>query len=266
MFASLSPPQRRLVFGLAGLAVIGIALGVSVAFVAGGTDRIAPADQSRPGPVVLIPGYGGSETALNELADRLRAEGHTTSVVALPDGGIGDLRTQAKAVGSAVDALLRTSGSPSVDVIGYSAGGVVARLWIRDYGGAAKARRVITLGAPQHGTDVAQLAGSLIGCPTACEQLRPTSDLLATLNAGDQTPAGPLWVSIWSSTDTVVEPADSSRLSGAINLPLQGVCPSAMIAHGNLPTDLLVQSIVAAELIGPTTTAFTSADCARLSS
>ena len=79
----------------------------------------------------------------------------------------------------------------SVDIIGYSAGGVVARLYVRDEGGASVVRRVLTLGSPHHGTDVAALAEEAAGgCPKACEQLATGSDLLRRLNAGDETPEG----------------------------------------------------------------------------
>ena len=51
----------------------------------------------------------------------------------------------------------------------------------------AIARRIVTLGAPHHGTDLAALAGSLLPgqCPTACAELAPNSDLLTRLNARD---------------------------------------------------------------------------------
>ena len=71
----------------------------------------------------------------------------------------GDLDAQAEVLGAAARTALARAHATSVDVIGYSAGGVVARLWVRDHGGKSLARRVITLGSPHHGTDVASLAG-----------------------------------------------------------------------------------------------------------
>jgi triacylglycerol lipase len=132
----------------------------------------------------------------------------------------------------------------------------VARLWVRDHGGAGKARRVITLGSPHHGTDIAALAGSALpgACPTACRQLSPTSGLLAALNAGDETPVGPTWVSVWTTRDDTVVPPESASLAGALDLTVQSVCPSDAVNHGGLPTDPGVQSIVLAVLAsGPPT-------------
>ena len=121
-------------------------------------------------------------------------------------------------------------------MIGYSAGGVVARLWVRDEGGAAVARRVLTLGSPQHGTSQAALGAELAGgCPTACEQLVPDSDLLRRLNAGDETPDGPLWATVRSTYDRVVTPVESAALDGAVNILVQDLCPGSTAAHGGLP-------------------------------
>ena len=140
-------------------------------------------------------------------------------------GGTGDIAAQADALGRQADAALSRFHAHSVDVVGYSAGGVVAREWVRG-GGASVARRVLSVGSPQHGTDLAELAVGLGGgCPTACRQLEPDSALLRRLNAHDETPAGPVFVSVWSSADQVVVPADSARLGGALDLTVQSVCP-----------------------------------------
>ena len=140
-------------------------------------------------------------------------------------------------MGEVADRVLRETGAPSVDVIGYSAGGVVARLWVRD-GGAAVTRRVLTIGSPQHGTTQAALGAERAGgCPAACEQLIPGSDVLRRLNAGDETPAGPVWITVRSTADRVVTPVESAALDGALNLVVQDSCPAATTSHGSLPAD-----------------------------
>jgi triacylglycerol esterase/lipase EstA (alpha/beta hydrolase family) len=176
--------------------------------------------------------------------------------------GTGDLRAQAEHLGEVADRVRDESGAASVDVIGYSAGGVVARLWIRDDGGANMARRVLTLGSPNHGTNQAALGAEFAGgCPTACEQLIPNSDLLRRLNAGDQTPAGPLWATVRSTSDQVVTPTDSAALSGALNIVVQNVCPGSTAAHGDLPGNPVVLAALDSILGVPTPHAPSNVDC-----
>lgn len=263
MLSSLAPARRRLVLAAGALVLVAaVVLGV-VLLTRGGDDPAGPAPQQQAGPVVLVPGYGGSTTGLQRLAATLRDDGKDATVMSLPGDGRGDLDAQARALAEIVDSVRERTGARSVDVIGYSAGGVVARLWVASHGGADVARRVITLGSPHHGTAIASLAGSLLpsACPTACRQLTPDSPLLERLNAGDETPAGPSWVSIWSDRDRVVTPPTSARLDGALNITLQSVCPGNRAGHGDLPTDGDVAAIVAAELAPGPPRAPTAADC-----
>jgi triacylglycerol esterase/lipase EstA (alpha/beta hydrolase family) len=240
----VSPARRLLVQGL--VLLVGVAL-VSLLLVRLLADDAVPATpvaQDEPGPVLLVPGYGGSTTGLEVLAQRLRAAGRQASVVPVPGDGRGDLRGSAAALGQAADAAIE-DGAPSVDVVGYSAGGVVARLWAEG-GGASQARRIVTLGAPHHGTSLAALGVALApgACPLACQQLAPDSLLLAELNEGDETPEGPEWLSLWTDQDTIVTPPESARLSGAVEVVVQRLCPGAQVNHGQLPRDPRVQAIV----------------------
>jgi triacylglycerol esterase/lipase EstA (alpha/beta hydrolase family) len=200
-------------------------------------------DQARPGTVLLVPGYGGSRSALSRLADRLTAEGRTAAVLTLPGDGTGDLLAQADVLDTAVRDALR-DGAPSVDVVGYSAGGVVTRLWVDRHDGAEVARRVVTLGSPLHGARIAGLGAALApdACPRACRELAPGSDLLESID--EPLPDGLPWLSIWTENDETVQPPDSARLDGAVNLSLQSICPSARVAHGELPTDPDVTALV----------------------
>jgi pimeloyl-ACP methyl ester carboxylesterase len=237
MLDALSPQRRRLLLGVAGLIlllVIALVITIAVRALAPTPD---PVPQDQPGPVLLVPGYGGRIESLDPLAAALRASGRTVIVVQPVGGNTGDLRTEAEHLADVADRALE-SGAPSVDVVGYSAGGVVARLWVRDEGGAAVARRVLTLGSPQHGTSQAALGAELAGgCPTACEQLVPDSDLLRRLNAGDETPDGPQWATVRSTYDRVVTPVESAALDGAVNILVQDRCPTSTAAHGALPGD-----------------------------
>ncbi|HEU4674368.1 MAG TPA: alpha/beta fold hydrolase [Motilibacteraceae bacterium] len=246
--------QRRLLLALAGvlavLLVVVVVVGLHRQHREPGSRPVA---ELPPGPVVLVPGYGGSRTGLEQLAARLQVAGRQTLVLTLPGGGTGDLRDQARALDAAVRGQL-DAGAPSVDVVGYSAGGVVARLWAADLGGAKVARRVVTLGSPHHGTQLAGLAAAFVPgeCPLACQQLASGSPLLDGL---PDTPAGPRWTSIWTRDDQVVRPPDSARLTGAVDVVVQDVCADATTAHGTLPTDPLVTGLVLTALDGPPLTA-----------
>jgi triacylglycerol esterase/lipase EstA (alpha/beta hydrolase family) len=267
VLAGLSPARRRLVVTVLALAVVAV-LVTGAALLLGRLSGAAgrePVSQETPGPVLLVPGYGGSTAALQSLADRLTAEGRDATVVDVPGDGTGDLGAAADALGEAADAALERTGAESVDVVGYSAGGVTARLWVAD-GGSAVARRIVTLGSPHHGTTLADLAGQVAPeeCPEACRQLATASPLLAGLNAGDETPEGPAWISIWTAQDETVTPPESARLEGALELPVQSVCPGARVGHGDLPRDPLVQAMVLEELGAAPPAALGPDDCARL--
>jgi pimeloyl-ACP methyl ester carboxylesterase len=250
-FGRLAPRRRMFVMALGLVAVSGAAT-IGVTAFSGSVSTDSPAGypaQNRPGPVLLVPGYGGSTTALEMLASQIRATGRTARVVRLPGNGTGSLIRDAAVLNSAVASVL-TGGAPSVDVIGYSAGGVVTLLWARDDGGAHKARRVITLGSPFHGAAIAATAVGVLpdACPLACQQLVPGSSLLAGLAAGapDRLP----WLSLWTTDDETVTPPDSARLPGAIDVPIQSVCPQERISHSQLPVNPAVTALVL-RAIGP---------------
>jgi pimeloyl-ACP methyl ester carboxylesterase len=271
--AALSP-RRRLLVG-ASLLVVAVLAVVLVLQAAGSGDATAPADpgaasggaspaSSQPAAVVLVPGYGGNTGSLRTLAARLRAAGDAATIVALPDGGTGDMEAQAGVLNGYVNQALR-SGARSVDVVGYSAGGVVARLWDVEHDGAAKVRRIITLGSPLHGAQLAAVGAAVdpAACPVACQQLVPGSALLNRLDAVPLT-ARPGWLSLWTVNDQTVQPPDSARLTGAVNVALQSVCAGAVIQHGQLPSDPLVIGLVL-RAVGPAPlTAPVLADCTSL--
>jgi triacylglycerol lipase len=273
--SGLAPRRRVLILALVAVALLGsgaivvtTVTGTAITGTATAARLPTPTEQrgrfgGDRGTVILVPGYGGGRSSLGVLAEHIDATGRHAVVMALPAGGTGDLNLQAQALQKlAVRSLLHTS---SIDVVGYSAGGVVIRLWIASYGGAAEVDHVITLGAPLHGATLATVGQVLApgACPAACQQLVPGSLLLATVNASP-IPGGVDWMSIWTTDDKIVDPPDSARLAGAVNVEAQSICAGVVISHGELPTNPLVIGLVLSALRTGEIRAPNASDCAAL--
>ena len=235
MLSGASPRRRAVLLG-----------GVAVALAAGAVVVVA----SRPGPrpegvpVFVVPGYGGDESSVSVVAAALRDAGRDVRVLVTPDTGRAAI---AEGV-AALDRAVRSSRAETVDVVGHSAGGVVARAWVA---GGGRARHVVTLGSPHHGTELLSNLGAAVEqCIGACADLRPGSALLARLNAGDETPSAAQWVTFWTEDDQTVVPPRSGALEGARNVRVQDVCPRR-VSHTGLTSDpVVVRWVVAAAAEG----------------
>ncbi len=276
MHARWVAPRRRLaLLVLAALALVAVVAGALLvrgpsagSSGPGGSGGAAPAvDQAEQGVVLLVPGYGGGTDGLRVLAAALVAAGRDARVVGVAGDGTGDLADQADELQTAAAAAV-AGGAPSVDVVGYSAGGVVARLWLAGAGSGEPVRRVVTLGSPHQGTDLAAFAArdAPQQCPLACQQLEPGSELLTGLAAVPGAADGVRWTSVWSASDeVVVPPADASSLRGAVDVELQQVCSGVQVSHGQLVTSALAVGVVDAALDGsPLTAAPGASDCDAL--
>ena len=249
MLDHLAPARRRFLLGIATVVALGVVIAVLAVVLHRQDPPVEPVAQDRLGTVLLVPGYGGSTAALEVLAAALQDEGRRTRIIRSPGDPRGDLREHAEALAEAAQRAV-DEGAPSVDVVGYSAGGVVVRYWIAELGGGSLARRAVTLASPHHGTDLAGVAAGLApdACPEACRQLAPDSDLLRGLNAGDETPDGPRWVAIWTTDDETVVPATSGSLEGALDFSVQSVCPGLTVKHGDVPRTPAVIAMVVEQL------------------
>ena len=261
MLRSLSPRRRLLLLMVVLLAVAGSLAGLLLSLRPG---EIAKPPEG-PVPVVLVHGYDGTPASLGALADRLRRAGRQVVTVALPDRGTGDIDASAGVVARAVDATRATR----VDLVGYSAGGIVVRDYLGQPGRAAHVRHVVLVGTPNHGAQLAGMA-SLLGprlCNGACAQLAPDSELLQRLNHlvhGVEIPAGPDVTSIWTARDRTVTPPASAVLAGARNIRLQDVCADFAASHGDLVRDPLVIGLVLRTVDGGLTRQPGPGDCGVL--
>ena len=134
-----------------------------------------------------------------------------------------------------IDAIRAATGARSVVIVTHSMGGLVARAYLRRYG-TDKVARLITIGAPHHGSVHAWMFPG-----TSLSQIRPGNPWLAALAREPLDPAL-RFVSLWSWHDSMVAPQLSSRLPGTIDVPLAG------IGHNALLGDPIVFAHVIAEI------------------
>jgi len=240
----------------------------------GANDFSCKPTAAHPEPVVLVHGtFANRFIDWAALSPRLKTDGYC--VFALNYGGsdggpalgiyaTGPIANSAQELKSFVQQVRSATHAPKVALVGHSQGGMMPRWYIKFLGGGGAVDDLVGLVPSNHGTTnpLAPPAGQL-GCP-ACAEQAAGSTFLQTLNAGDETPEGPTWVSVWTTQDETVTPPDSARLEGAVNLTVQSVCADATVGHGDLPSNRLVQQIVVTELAAGDPVQLGPGDCARL--
>jgi len=160
-------------------------------------------------PILLIPGYGCVGSCWAKMHRLLRQRRAGPVFEMMPHAVFEPIEELAKRVGERIDTILNATGATQIDLVGHSMGGLVARYYLEQLGGAQKVRKCITIAAPHHGTLLAVLAPGQNG-----RELRPGSAFLTELNLLESTPHRSQVVSIWSPFDNMTIPPTSSILGG----------------------------------------------------
>jgi triacylglycerol esterase/lipase EstA (alpha/beta hydrolase family) len=195
-------------------------------------DRLTNAAAGAPasaGAVVLVPGMGNSPATFSEFARSLTADGFQVTIANIPNHAMGNILDSAAALSPVVDAAVAASGLAKVHLLGYSEGGLIAREYLRNFGGAAKVDALVTLATPNHGSRLALHEGLYSGhphvanvLPEAMRDMAADGPIIEDLNAdADAVPAGVRYVSIRNPAfDGFVSPASSPDAPGAENVVL----------------------------------------------
>ena len=174
-------------------------------------------------PVLLLHGVlcnAGVWARMSRFLKRYGVDGVYSLSYGPPLASIDSFADQ---VARKIDAIVRATGATSVMVVTHSMGGLVVRAYARKHG-TARLARVMTIGAPHHGSVHAWL---LFG--TSLAQLRPGNPWLAELNRTRIDPAL-RFVSLWSWHDSMVAPQTSAELPGTIDVAIVGVGHNALLA------------------------------------
>lgn len=189
-----------------GTRIIGGLVAAGAAVMAAAVTGAGPAAAAAPvagQPVVLVHGWGGSTADVAVLADRLRAEGHPAYPVVLPGQ---ENVANAEAIATTVERARYEHGGARVGIIGHSMGGLSARYYLQELGGAEHVGHYVSMGTAHLGYQPAcHLPPDLGG------QMCPDSAFMAELGEGDPTPGDVHYSTLTSSLDDTRD----QRLDGA---------------------------------------------------
>ena len=181
-------------------------------------------------PILFVHGWNSSGSVWTTMIASFKRDGWTDAQLASWSYNTSQSNaTTAAQIRTKVDSILAATGATKVDVITHSMGGLSSRYYSKNLGGSAKIDAWVSLGGPNHGTT------SAYGCfQTSCVEMRPGSTFLNNLNATDETPGTPRYATWWSACDAVIEPDNSTPLSGATNMQ------TACLSHSALYSDAVV--------------------------
>ena len=192
-----------------------------------GNDRLRPS-LGRP-PLLLIHGYGCSRAAWWWQRRRLEAAGWVVATINL-EPIYTSIENYVEPVEQRIDEVLAETGAERLILVGHSMGGLVARAYLRRKG-AEKVLRLLTLGTPHAGSELAK-----IGFGENGRQMVPGSAWLEALNSeGLQVET----LAIFSPHDNYVMPQSNLELPGAQCRKINGLGHLSMLFSSRVTAAML---------------------------
>ncbi|MEU7824566.1 triacylglycerol lipase [Catellatospora sp. NPDC049133] len=175
----------------------------------------SPAQAAERDPVIFVHGYKGGAWNWNDMIADFKADGWSGGrLFAMSYDITQSNKTTAAQLRSLVDSVRAQTGAAKVDVVAHSMGSLNSRWYLKFLGGTSYVDQWVSLGGPNHGTNLTPICSWLI---TSCAEMAPDSSFLRDLNAGDETPGGVRYQTFWSSCDEFINPDQSTILTGATN-------------------------------------------------
>jgi triacylglycerol lipase len=147
--------------------------------------------------VVLVHGYGGNRSSFLPLTGYLKAH-RVRQILAFDYRSSEGIERAARGLR---DFLRRSVRGGRIDLVCHSLGGLVARVYLEQLGGARRVDRCITLGTPHRGTYNAYWLASRVG-----RELRPDSEVLARLASSASNASRVRCTSVVAGSDNMVIP------------------------------------------------------------
>lgn len=167
-------------------------------------------------PVVLVHGYVCNHRIWDDTIAALRTAGHPVLAVDL-EPLFTSIDAYAPIIDTAVTELCRQTGASQVALVGHSMGGLAIRAWMRAHG-TQRAAKVLTLGTPHAGTQIAPHIRTANG-----RQMCWHSQWLADLTASETEASRALMRIAITGQDNIVYPQRAQVLPGVDAMVFEGM-------------------------------------------
>ena len=179
--------------------------------------------------VFLLHGVAATAGVFGPLEQRLRAAGidHVASFTYHPFRSIESLARELRR------AVRWIPPRGRVHLVGHSLGGIVARWYVQEAGGASRVAQTISLASPFHGTRVARyVPGSF------ARHLEPDSSLLARLRHPSRIAIEVPHTSFVAAGDVIVSPPESAAFPFGDVVTVEGVGHNALLFDGDVASEI----------------------------
>ncbi len=161
-------------------------------------------------PVVLIHGYFHNLSGYFVLSQKLKRRGWPHIYPINLNTYTSSIEAMAREVKKTVESIIKNTKHRKVDIIGHSLGGLVGRYYVQNLGGYKNVENLITLAAPNWGTELA-----VFGIGPSAKQMRPDAEFIDRINTDIDNLRRVRYFSIWSPFDALIIPPTNAILRGA---------------------------------------------------
>ena len=190
-------------------------------------------------PIFFIHGLWNNPKLFEKLIRKIKADDYQLYRHYLPHKfGKTSLRRLARDLDSKIEELV--GPEIEIDIVGFSMGGLISRLWLQDHNGYLRTKRFVSIGTPHFGTYTAQVVPSSF-MPGIAEMKRGSS-LLTQLNNDLTTLENVECISFFTQWDLMSFPGWQAKLpiGDSYHLP---VLTHKELIKNSISLDILAKKI-----------------------
>nr|WP_225866230.1 alpha/beta hydrolase [Prochlorococcus marinus] len=191
-------------------------------------------------PVVMVHGLWDSPEIFNPLVNKLDQPPSKIFLPFLPHK-LGKVPIRNLAFELHQQISIQFASDVSIDLLGFSMGGLISRVWMHEFGGSTRTKRFFSIGSPQQGTLTAQLVPSSVLAGIA--DMKLGSELIRSFEKHKPLSRTVECISFFCFSDLMVFPGWRAVLPYGRHKSVPVISHKSLISH-KISLDLLADELL----------------------